>query len=52
VRLREEAKPSLNDETTGYEVADPDSTLVKAQSLGVKLLVPAITIEERTSAIV
>jgi hypothetical protein len=39
-------------ETTGYEVADLNSTLVKAQSLGVKLLVPPITIEERTSAIV
>jgi hypothetical protein len=39
-------------ETTGYEVADFNSTLAKAQSLGVKLLVPPITIQNRTSAIV
>jgi hypothetical protein len=39
-------------ETTGYEVVDLKSTLAKAQALGVKLLAPPITIEERTSAII
>jgi hypothetical protein len=39
-------------ETTRYEVADLTSTLLKAQSLGVKLLVPPTTSGERTSAMV
>ncbi|WP_058189298.1 hypothetical protein [Terracidiphilus gabretensis] len=39
-------------ETTGYEVADLDSTLKKATSLGAKLLVPSTPIENRISAIV
>ena len=39
-------------ETTGYEVADLESTLAKAKSLGAKLLVPPTPIEKRASAIV
>jgi predicted enzyme related to lactoylglutathione lyase len=39
-------------ETTGYEVADLTSTLEKAKSLGVKVLVPPVTARGRTSAIV
>jgi predicted enzyme related to lactoylglutathione lyase len=39
-------------ETTGYEVADLASTLEKAKSLGVKVLVPPVTVKDRTSAMV
>jgi predicted enzyme related to lactoylglutathione lyase len=39
-------------ETTGYEVADLTSTLEKAKSLGVNLLVPPLTVKDRTSAMV
>lgn len=39
-------------ETTGYEVADLTSTLKKAKSLGVEVLVPPTTVGERTSAMV
>jgi predicted enzyme related to lactoylglutathione lyase len=39
-------------ETTGYEVSDLTSTLQKAKSLGVKLLVPPVTVGERTSSMV
>jgi hypothetical protein len=37
-------------ETTGYEVADLTSTLEKAQSLGVKILVQPVTLKDRSSA--
>jgi len=39
-------------ETTGYEVTDIHATLEKAKSLGVALLVPPVTIADRTSAMV
>ena len=39
-------------ETTGYEVADLAATLEKARSLGVKVLVPPVTLKDRTSAMV
>ena len=39
-------------EKTGYEVADLDATLAKAQAAGVKLLVPAATASDRRSAMV
>lgn len=39
-------------ETTGYEVDDLDSTLAKAQSLGVTVLVPPYASESRRSAMV
>lgn len=39
-------------ETTGYEVADLASTLEKAKSLGVKVLVPPVTVKDRASAMV
>ena len=39
-------------ETTGYEVTDLASTLTKAKSLGVKVLVPPVTVKDRTSAMV
>ena len=39
-------------ETTGYEVADLTATLDKAKSLGAKMLVPPVTVQERTSAMV
>jgi len=39
-------------ETTGYEISDLTSALQKAKSLGVTLLVPPVTVGERTSAMV
>ncbi len=39
-------------ETTGYEVDDLDSTLAKAERLGVAVLVPPYTSESRRSAMV
>ncbi|MCP3724280.1 glyoxalase [Paraburkholderia sp. CNPSo 3272] len=39
-------------ETTGYEVANLDETLQKAQAAGVKVLVPAFTSNGRNAAIV
>ena len=39
-------------ETTGYEVANLDETLQKAQAAGVKVLVPAFTSDGRNAAIV
>ena len=39
-------------EKTGYEVADLDATLAKAQAAGVKLLVPPVTAGDRRSAMV
>jgi hypothetical protein len=39
-------------ETTGYEVADLDTTLRKATVLGVKVLVPPTRVSDRTSAVV
>jgi hypothetical protein len=39
-------------ETTGYEVDDLVTTLQKATSLGVKVLIPPITVQGRSSAIV
>jgi predicted enzyme related to lactoylglutathione lyase len=39
-------------ETTGYEVADLTSTLSKAKSLGVKVLVPPVIVKDRSSAMV
>ena len=37
-------------ELTGYEVADLDGTLAKAQTAGVKLLVPPYTVSGRRAA--
>jgi len=39
-------------ETTGYEVTDLQATLDKARSFGVKVLVPPVTIKDRSSAMV
>ncbi|WOD13486.1 VOC family protein [Paraburkholderia kirstenboschensis] len=39
-------------ETTGYQVADLDATLTKAQGVGVKVLVPASSMIEGRSAVV
>jgi len=39
-------------ETTGYEAADLTATLEKAKSLGATVLVPPVTVQERTSAMV